>query len=520
MATIDNKIPIIPDSPLSAPTVQDTTEKSEKTKSKDQKNSVKKSKFGYLDGYAEITDTDIQIAFNKDTNWKSDWERSGQKRLHDSAYDLMTHGFMYRDDENNFRYNTASFYEDPTYLGYNIKIDMDSSPLFNYGDNIDTQKPSSALNFIKRYSNIPDIANREPIWNEFVTKFTDFFGNSLFSNPMRKSHYIESITGLEKLTQKFVKYREDKLTIQLTEDVSLRSSYLAELYNNLCYSYKEQRYLIPENCLRFDMMIEITDIRSFKILNPNFNGDPNDSRFIINNDPPRIIYTLHDCNLDFFASSSFDDSIALAGYNSKMNTTPSILKFDIIYKSISKEFRSTLIPNSFQITNKTDKLINDPLSKIGLFSDIKSNKQIEEQEEQEIFSNFQTESEIDKNLSIDDIEKNLKTSYKRKNEYLGYMGLTYKGELLNTLKGIVKENIVDYANDLKDRFNNIRGTLINEALRQVREPFQMPEIYPDNVYNPDFRKLSLENFGRNLGSDILNVLQDEAGDFLNNLLSI
>lgn len=512
MAT--NKIPIIPDSPLSAPTEQDITEKT-----KNQKNLVKKSKFGYLDGYTNITETDKQIVFNKDTNWKSDWERSGQKRLHDSAYDLMTHGFMYRDDENNFRYNTASFYEDPTYLGYNIKIDMDSSPLFNYGDNIDTQKPSSALNFIKRYSNIPDIANREPIWNEFVTKFTDFFGNSLFSNPMRKSHYIESITGLEKLTQKFVKYREDKLTIQLTEDVSLRSSYLAELYNNLCYSYKEQRYLIPENCLRFDMMIEITDIRSFKILNPNFNGDPNDSRFIINNDPPRMIYTLHDCNLDFFASSSFEDSIALAGYNNKMNTTPSVLKFDIIYKSVSKEFRSTLIPNSFQITNKTDKLVNDPLSKIGLFSDIKNNRQIETQEEQEFFATFDTESEFDKNLTVDDIERNLKTLNIRPDAILGNV-IPKKGELLDTLKGIVKDNIVDYVEDLKDRFNNIRGTLINEALRQARTPFQMPAIYPDNVYNPDFRKLSLENFGRNLGSDVLNVLQDEAGDFLNNLLSI
>jgi hypothetical protein len=41
------------------------------------------------------------------------------------------------------------------------------------------------------------------------------------------------------------------------------SSYLTYLYNNLTYSYENGRELIPENLLKFNMYIKISEIRNF-----------------------------------------------------------------------------------------------------------------------------------------------------------------------------------------------------------------------------------------------------------------
>ncbi len=48
-----------------------------------------------------------------------------------------------------------------------------------------------------------------------------------------------------------IKYNEDKITITMNEDVSMIAWYLSELYNNISYSYRNQRFMFPENLLRF-----------------------------------------------------------------------------------------------------------------------------------------------------------------------------------------------------------------------------------------------------------------------------
>ena len=382
-------------------------------------------------------------------------------------------------------------------------------------------------------------------------------------------------------------------------------------------------------------MIEISDIRVFKILNPGWDGDPNSDKTIINNNPPKMIYTLHDCNFDFFNSKSFADGVSVAGQNKHDNGSSINMVFDIKFKSVSKEFISPLIPGSFSITNKTDKVVdNRLLSKDKFFIyDIYGNLATQEQIEQQRVSsseqvttadNGQQEPTQDENVNlvkknedyrrdgmingsllghIDDNSGNTIELYNNENYHqqpenfqfidlyedmrydqenaanhtrishgqdgsnfgkhvhkdeveqreskefndeqmnsgdlsqskagsltsnVGGGGLPKKpGELSMgeaakdfasgigaKLKETAMENVADYGNKLIDRFKEIRGTLINDTLRQVREPFNMPKIYPDNVYNPDFRKLSLENFARGLGSDILNDLEGGVTDIL------
>jgi len=442
----------------------------------------KDKKNAYINGYNKLSDQDYSIIYGGEpVKWSSDWEIDGKKKVDKETIaseitDIptpggATHFNMYSDVDNLFKYskNIKNIFEDPTYLGFSIKIDTSSSPLFNYGG---INKGASVGSFIQKYNIIPDIADRQEIYDEFVSRIFELFQSDFTNNQFVRSYYIQSISGLDKFNSKMVKYGEDKLSIILTEDISLRSTYLAELYNNLCYSYKDQRYMIPENLLRFDMIIEVTDIRIFRLYSDDAKklGINNKSDSFINTDPPRIIYTLHDCNFDFFNSMPFEGAMTISGTEGTSNK-PAVFTFDIKYKSISKEFRSNIIDkNVLTINNKLNDIVkkNNDLTgeKVNFFkNDIYSEE-------------FQTEK-IKKGLSS------------KVDKYVSN----------------VRDKIVG-------KINEERGKLINKLIDSVRKPSKLSKIYPDNVYSSDFRKLSIENFAKNIGTDIANNLEDKARNAL------
>ncbi len=482
-----------------------------------------------IEEYDEQVDKNIMESTPYNQTTESDWERDGEKTEHDYSQDRIKKGKMHTHTDDIFRYSKSledytennfadlvknaqdgdydeetlailksyksSNFDDPTYLGFNVMFDTASSPLWNYGDyeafSLTTQGKNSVGSFLGKYSNIPDIANRMPIYLELLKTLDRYFNRTLDEgfpqNRWKKAYYIETITGLDKLSSKMVKYGEDKINIALSEDVSLKTTYLAELYNNLIYSYKEQRYVMPENTLRFDLIIEVTDIRIFKLLLNNSDGGLTST---INNDPPRIVYTLQDCNFDFSKSIPFDAAISMAGYGSKASTTPAGLNFDIKYKSIKKEFKSSLIgATALTINNKADQLINNTiLSQISLLeNNIISDKQTQVKVQQENFSYSNRLSPL-KDLNGE------------------------KPSLVDKLKGNLKDGLDNYKDKLIRKFDSIRGRLINDALSQIRGslPVSLPKIYPDNVYATDFRTLSLESFARGLGSSVANTLEDAA----------
>jgi hypothetical protein len=438
----------------------------------------KDKKNAYINGYNKLSDQDYSILYGgQPVEWKSDWEIDGKKKVDKETIigktDIptpggATHFNMYTDVDNLFKYskNIKNIFEDPTYLGFSIKIDSNTSPLFNYGG---SNKYACVGTFIEKYSLIPDIADRLEIYTEFVNRIFELFQSDFTNNQFVRSYYIQSISGLDKFNSKMVKYGEDKLSIMLTEDISLRSTYLAELYNNLCYSYKEQRYMIPENLLRFDMIIEVTDIRIFRLYNDDAKrlGISNKtSESFINTDPPRIIYTLHDCNFDFFNSIPFEGAMTISGTEGTSNK-PAVFTFDIKYKSISKEFRSNIIDkNVLTINNKLNDIVkkNNDLTgeKVNFFkNDIYSEEfQLEKVKKMEA-------SKTDKLIS-------------------------------------------NYRDKIVGKINQERGKLINKVLDSITKPTKLSKITPDNVYDENFRKLTVENFAKNLGSNLLNNLEDAA----------
>lgn len=261
--------------------------------------------------------------------------------LPDSASDVMgmkqdihTQELVEYDIEN-FKYsfdrkdNPDLFYEDPLFMSFDIIFDTISSPLFN----------GEVSSFFSIYAKNQYLYNAWVYYNKFIDLFFKIFtGFGRYEDRAGKPTkvwYISSITGLDKLTAKIPKYPEDFITITLTEDIAMMVNYMVDAYNNFVYNYSQQRYNIPDNLLRFKMMIRLTDGRTMKLMN---HFETNDYMY----DKAAEIYTLHDCTFDFFNSKNFADEIVNAGYNQR-NDTPATVKFNINYKSIQKEIRTPLI---------------------------------------------------------------------------------------------------------------------------------------------------------------------------------
>jgi len=487
-----------------------------------------RKKSAYLDGYNDLKMLDELIIAGGGNKWKADWEETAKKPINDIADDRTRKGSMYTDSDILFKYSLRekgmedTLFEDPTYLGFYLKFDTVASPLFNYGLGITNEFKSksavvnsSVLAFLDRYKTIPEINKRRPIYNNFIVMLRSIFNSTVppeGSKQWTRSYYIEEIAGLDKLNEKMTKYSDkdgDKITITLSEDITLRSTYLSELYNNLCYSYKTQRYMIPENCLRFDLMIEVTDIRIFRYFS--------DGISYINNDPPRIIYKLCDCNFDFTKSMPFESTLGMGGYGGKGGGNPANLKFDIKYKSIEREFKSAMDTKIWKLNNKNA----DLGMSIATKEDVKSSSRL--------FHNGKFDNDIIAGEIIS--QKNLNNQSQSESivnendpSFAGFpLGTTVEGvkdTILQQLKETFQHEAKNYANKLIEKYNDIRGGLILGMIRAIRQPLQLPEIYPDNVYTDDFAGLSLKSFAKSLAARELNILQKEAQNKLLEITTI
>lgn len=245
-----------------------------------------------------------------------------------------------------FKYDESN-YEDPTYLGFTVEID-EKSALFT------EVKP-----FLEKHSSTrAELNARIPVYDEFKAKIVQIFKSqeSVEEATQRsiyiKQHYINSISGFDNLTKKFNKWRTDKLTVELYEDISLFSSYIAHIYNDLIYSYENGRAMIPENLLKFNLKIKISEIRNLTSIAKLKSTDPVDKKIVdgLKNNVTSIVYTLYDCEFDFFNSKPFEDQIAQAGIGA---TEPghSIVGFDIYFKSVARHIFNPLVNNALSLNN-------------------------------------------------------------------------------------------------------------------------------------------------------------------------
>ena len=234
------------------------------------------------------------------------------------------------------RSSTSDAYEDPTFLIFDINLMKFESPLF---------REDVIKAFLDEYSTlIPEIAEREGYWEEFLNILFKIFPSDISEEGDGiKRHYIESVNGLDVLLKPIINYPEDNIQINVTEDIAMTIQYLAELYNNLVYSYDTHRYLIPENLLRFDMRITVRDFRNMR--KPVFNDDGL-VKNVINEDISKFIYVLHDCQFNFMGTKNFGTEIKRAGFGAPLPPMSNGGTITINFKSYSKITAPLLIDNS------------------------------------------------------------------------------------------------------------------------------------------------------------------------------
>lgn len=282
--------------------------------------------------------------------------------LVDGNQDVFRYGLHKHDRD-------GAAYEDPTYLGFTIEIDSDKSALF-----------TQVTPFLeKKGQTNAELKGRIPVVEEFKNKIVQIFKSqeSALSDDQKtiyiKSHYINSVSGLDVLSKKFVKWKQDKITLELYEDMTLFSTYLANLYNNLVYSYENGRQLIPENLLHFDLHIKISEIRNFTSIAKIKSTDPNDQAIAraLKDNVTCLIYTLHDCKFDFFNSRPFGDDISVAGIGATLPGAAT-LPLDIYFKSISRQTYNPLVNKAIAMH---DDMVDLGVVIVGYSGDVKQNGQ-------------------------------------------------------------------------------------------------------------------------------------------------
>ena len=248
-------------------------------------------------------------------------------------------GISYPEGYNNTTTNTPEDNEDPVSFGYDIIINFANSPLFN----------GAIEDFCNKFNNVTEINSRLGIIKEFKKQFFKFFkidSPKLTSNdatldtytinnrnPQKaRSYYIKKIAGLDKISEsinsdsplQFVEYKKDYLTLTLYEDVTINMGYLASLYIMLSCSRLNGKNMFPENLLRFDMTIVVTEARKFNRVNNGIEFADVISRYV---------YNIYECQM-FFEKLSHDDTIDMtalelsSGFDMRINYKYATLEFD------------------------------------------------------------------------------------------------------------------------------------------------------------------------------------------------
>jgi hypothetical protein len=236
----------------------------------------------------------------------------------------------------NFKYSS---YEnnDPVYFGFELLIDAVSSPLLN----------GSVEDFIDQFSQISEIASKRAVISDFKQQFIKIFktkGTVKYDDPNRKtisipdssyantdnqlklynvgkkaylSYYLKKVDGLNLLIESntgekkksLADYRKDLIKFSFLEDVSLTLGTLSHLYKLLYWSKPNAKNLIPENLLRFNCDIIISEVRHYNRVRKSLeNGDLQ----ILKENLSRHIYSLKECQF-WFDQPDHESSVDLSG---------------------------------------------------------------------------------------------------------------------------------------------------------------------------------------------------------------
>ena len=258
--------------------------------------------------------------------------------------------------------NTPYENEDPVIFGFEIIIDAASSPLLN----------GSVEDFLNSFSSVSEVQSRNVVIYDFKKQFEKVFktkgkvyypnqtatplqsdaSNQYASSQTQKneyrtgkktylSHYLKRITGLDLLSERnetgthkpFIDYTKDKITLSFYEDVSGTMGVISHLYKLLYWSKTNGKNIVPENLLRFNCDIVVSEVRNFNRVRKSIQTPNKETIEILKDNVSRYIYSLKECQL-FFPKMPHDDTVDLSSikdfdsYEVQLNFKYSTTKFE------------------------------------------------------------------------------------------------------------------------------------------------------------------------------------------------
>jgi hypothetical protein len=434
--------------------------------------------------------------------------------------------------------------EDPVYFGFEIAINTQTSPLFN----------GELEKFIDQFGgNYSEIESRRLIINQFKNEILRYFrfnpGLSLTERydalnniiatdtyglglpPKPKKYYVKKITGLSKLIESnttdtkksFVEYGKDKLTITFYEDTTLNLGTVASLYKLIYWSRLRGKSIIPENLLRFDCEIIVSELRDFVKLQRS-----NNMLQVLKSNLSRYRYQLFECQF-WFDKMSHPDSIDIT--ETLKSTDTYDVEMDFKYSNMIFERYD---PSSLSYVRLRNGTI-DPLANFGGSASTSReyiNRTLNDNNDAEVilaehnilgsgltFSSNQPVPIVNvsypsSSYVISSLQQNQKTNLynttKLPNPSAGSVvrGTDVYGEAANQLI----QNLKSAALNEAQRGLNAQFALLNNSLDKIRNSFGIGRIpAPTNVYNiPP---------GGQFFFDVQNSLRDFAGDVLTGLIT-
>jgi hypothetical protein len=264
----------------------------------------------------------------------------------DTRYDYFKHGLQFVDgmgivedgSNPNSTLRLDRFAEtpwelnDPVFFGFDIVFDAGSSPLLN----------GSIIDFLNQYTNVNELQSKLAVYEEFKNQFVKLFrtdinvkvdynqvaftrtktnvanldGNSSIFEPGKKAYlgyYLKKISGLDALSEnnkgdtlKYITdWKKDFIQLDFYEDVSLTLGALSHLYKLLYWSKPNGKMLIPENLLRFNCQIIISECRNFNRVKKSL---ATGNLEVIKDNLSRYVYSLRECQFYFDKMPHGNDS--------------------------------------------------------------------------------------------------------------------------------------------------------------------------------------------------------------------
>lgn len=454
------------------------------------------------------------------------------KIFNDTSTDYFKHGiFIERQSLNNktglSNYSTPEENNDPVIFGFDLVIDVEKSPLLN----------GSINDFLDQFSTIEEINSKKTVYNDFIIQFIKLFKtqsgvninvensflmngtgndnintiansnekNSIsFGKKAYMSYYLQKVDGLKELSESngvggyfkyLTDYRKDKITLHFLEDVSLTMGTLASLYKLLYWSKPNGKSLIPENLLRFDCKIIVSELRNFNRIKAS-----NDRVDVIKDNLSRYVYSLNECQF-FFDTRPHEDSINVGGSNAEYKDYS--VSFDYKFSSVVYEKWN---PSISQYRSYNDSSMWDSNgNQIGVFNDIGTTLKWIGYDKDFLIKNYTKVPEEKKEdlPTPPDLEKAKNWLQKRANKLARDIMKTTINEARSQLNLAYNRSIALVNRSISKILNNIAGT------NGIKPPL--------NVYTDKINGLGRTNDA--LFYDISGQLSDFAGDSLSALLS-